>query len=967
MPMRLCQCPRCHSNLITCADGTVLRGKYLSKRNKQKHMAEFRKHTRLSLTSFDSAASQATDPATINPKSPSSISSEINEVSSTHPDLSSGDELVAEPTSVALMVSIFIDWLHIFCNISKENCRSARNFLLQIVLASQNTPSTSFTLAQDPRTLIKIALPDFKIRKTVYCTNCYSLYPTIDIPWKCTYKETTRCSPCDNDLFCTQSSFRSVQSKGSSMLHPYRMTTNDLAHISIPRGYYVTQSMDSWIRWFLAFEGIEDAIESWAQEVHSSSDETIGDIQKGTGWKELSWASTSETGSTLNLCFSLFVDWFNPRNNKLAGKQQSMGIVAMACLNLPPQLRNKLSHIFIAGIMPGPQAPNKTTISHLLVPLVDDLKKLQEPSQISTFKQPNGRMIQVRLLTLIGDTGATHKVGGFASHSAKYYCTWCLSNDTELSNLKCGKPRTGQETREKGLQWKEASKNQQTQLLRQSGVRYSELNRLEYCDPVKHLALGMMHNWMEGILAHHFRIRWGFQDSSHATIQKRASGKKDCHGHQKKRKVEGLVGEVEGIWGTESDDADEDGESSKSDIVLDGGETGGVFSAPLRRLFREKLAGLVLPDRIEGLPKDLGSVKHGKLKAMQWHSLWVFAIPLIILELFIDNVENIGPKSKRYRILQNTAFLVRCTNLITSWPIKQSTGRKFQQSYEKYNNTSQEIFKNLKVLPNHHYALHIPEQMETWGPMNGVAEFWGKRLVGALQKIKTNERFGDMEQTMMMKIIGQQRLLVHAVMGCLSEENPKKSQQRRRNGIVFKSEEYNQILEHVRQEDGYQQVRAHWDFPHPEGSLVLQRQGRSVQAWHGPNNLKITPMPPHNCIQYCVGDLISYAKISQIYEYLHPKGTHAHAISIHPIQNRFAKDLTRPSKTFQFLCYLMKVVVGEEMTTQSIISPAQITNLMAYHSLSAGTFGIETNGIAMVPCNHLGYLAINETTGPSLF
>ncbi|MBW0502554.1 hypothetical protein O181_042269 [Austropuccinia psidii MF-1] len=97
---------------------------------------------------------------------------------------------------------------------------------------------------------------------------------------------------------------------------------------------------------------------------------------------------------------------------------------------------------------------------------------------------------------------------------------------------------------------------------------------------------------------------------------------------------------------------------------------------------------------------------------------------------------------------------------------------------------------------------------------------------------------------MMMKIIGQQRLLGHEDMGPISNCNTRKGNQRIKNGIFFKREEYSLILEHVRHEDGYQQVWAQWEFPHPEGPLVLQRSGQFLPAWHGPNNLKITPMPP---------------------------------------------------------------------------------------------------------------------------
>lgn len=53
-----------------------------------------------------------------------------------------------------------------------------------------------------------------------------------------------------------------------------------------------------------------------------------------------------------------------------------------------------------------------------------------------------------------------------------------------------------------------------------------------------------------------------------------------------------------------------------------------------------------------------------------------------------------------------------------------------------------EIFQNVTIRPNHHYALHIPNQIRQWGPLHAVAEFAGEKLIGVLQKIQRNTRLG---------------------------------------------------------------------------------------------------------------------------------------------------------------------------------------------------------------------------------
>jgi hypothetical protein len=75
-------------------------------------------------------------------------------------------------------------------------------------------------------------------------------------------------------------------------------------------------------------------------------------------------------------------------------------------------------------MIPAPKEPDMTTISHILAPLVDELLLLNTGIFVQTPKFPNGRKLSVHLGALIGDIVATHKIAGFASHSATLFCLW---------------------------------------------------------------------------------------------------------------------------------------------------------------------------------------------------------------------------------------------------------------------------------------------------------------------------------------------------------------------------------------------------------------------------------------------------------------------------------------------------------------------------------------------------------------
>lgn len=66
-------------------------------------------------------------------------------------------------------------------------------------------------------------------------------------------------------------------------------------------------------------------------------------------------------------------DLFNPLTNKQAGKKASVGLVALACLNLPIEIRYKPENMFLAAIIPGPHEPPLDRTNPYLAPIVDFL------------------------------------------------------------------------------------------------------------------------------------------------------------------------------------------------------------------------------------------------------------------------------------------------------------------------------------------------------------------------------------------------------------------------------------------------------------------------------------------------------------------------------------------------------------------------------------------------------------------
>jgi hypothetical protein len=130
-----------------------------------------------------------------------------------------------------------------------------------------------------------------------------------------------------------------------------------------------------------------------------------------------------------------------------------------------------------------------------------------------THKHPAGCTIRVGILPVIGDLLAIRKVLGFAGVASKlHFCSFCKLSRNDIEELDVSKfiPQNGAEVRAAAQSWQEAaSKKERTRVFQESGVWWSSLHLLGYRDHVKHTVLGLMHNWLEGVLQHHARVLWG--------------------------------------------------------------------------------------------------------------------------------------------------------------------------------------------------------------------------------------------------------------------------------------------------------------------------------------------------------------------------------------------------------------------------------------------------------------------------
>jgi len=665
-----------------------------------------------------------------------------------------------------MLVCTLAAWLHLACGLSLVATARCLKFINIIVCTAvelgyllAQRPSLSspipppsippLSLPTDVRKAISALSVEPNIMRSICCPKCLAKYDLDSLPQVCLRRETPRSKVCGEKLWTTRST------RGGPR--------------TVPRRLYCTQDFESWLEYLLSRPGIEDLINKSYE--HQPSHDIMHSIWDSPAWKSLG----NYTTTPHNLTFSYYIDWFNPFTNKIAGKTASCGAIMMFCLNLPHELQRLPENTFFAGITPPPKEPTSTTITAITDPIIDQFEAMWHGRVIRTYRHPGGIRKRAAILPGIGDLLAIRKAMGFAAVRSHNFCSFCKLRYSEIGSLDYAKwqPRVGLEVLQAALEWKEATtKKTRKEIFDKHGVRWSSLNRLAYRDPVRHTVLGLMHNWIEGILQHHVRVRWGIgivppvdedvddnrpsspmSDTTEyldidseiineevQSIWEESQSHIDTPSHLRRLRSEAFIhinaesNDVE-VDSDGDNDADfqPDDESDEDDGDENAWNATCVFTASQLSKIHACLSDTVIPGWIERPPTNLGAKSHGKLKADQWFTLFTIFLPLIIPEIWL-----VSSNKRHAALLENFYDLVTCTNIVCSYAITEASADAYRDHYIKYRRSLDQLFPNIPTRPNHHYAMHNPELMKFWGPLIKLSEFPYEQHNGRLQKIKTN-------------------------------------------------------------------------------------------------------------------------------------------------------------------------------------------------------------------------------------
>ena len=397
--------------------------------------------------------------------------------------------------------------LNVVANVTRSPCNFILRMMKQVLRLAFHDSSWN-DIPQDIRTAReKFGLDPVTITFAT-CPACSSLYAPTETSGKTTYP--VRCA------------FKRFPTSSACNARLTEVGIERGVGVRVPVRPYIMQSFTDFAGKLYSRPGVEDLIRRTRKCM--AEDAEIRDINQASAIRDFKGADGKtfvDCEDEIRTVWSFSYDAFNPFHNKAAGKSASIGSIAMECISLPGSYRARPENIYFAGAVPGPRQPSLDGLNPFLAPLVDVLDRSYHHGTwySRTYEHPEGRRSREAIIPTVNDLPGSRKVSGSAGHSANRFCSLCYLQKSDINCLDLAKwiPVTCQEHRRFAKEWLDAtSKSKRKAFYKKHGVRWSELLRLSYWDPVNWVVVDGMHNLFLGIVRHHFRVvigtKWDERD-----------------------------------------------------------------------------------------------------------------------------------------------------------------------------------------------------------------------------------------------------------------------------------------------------------------------------------------------------------------------------------------------------------------------------------------------------------------------
>lgn len=154
-----------------------------------------------------------------------------------------------------------------------------------------------------------------------------------------------------------------------------------------------------------------------------------------------------------------------------------------------------------------------------------------------------------------------------------------------------------------------------------------------------------------------------------------------------------------------------------------------------------------VPSWLNSVPHNFGEAAAGTIKADEWRNLSTIFFPIALISMWGDGSSHAtANEAFRFRqILDHTMLLVSAISLACMCTATAARSAAYLDCMSKYIKDLVILHPDVNYRPNHHMAMHLPHFLHLFGPVRSWWCFPFERLIGQLQRLLSNHKFGKFD------------------------------------------------------------------------------------------------------------------------------------------------------------------------------------------------------------------------------
>lgn len=171
----------------------------------------------------------------------------------------------------------------------------------------------------------------------------------------------------------------------------------------------------------------------------------------------------------------------------------------------------------------------------------------------------------------------------------------------------------------------------------------------------------------------------------------------------------------------------------------------GTASDKYLDVIKAVVKGVEKPSWLSTVPSDFGRTRTGTLKADEWRAFATIYLPIALVLLWGEGSKHssLQVAAARRAILDHTMYLVQALSLACYRTTTDSRIQNMHRHLSDYLRCLSEVHKDARPTLNHHMSLHLSKYLKLFGPVHSWWSYPFERLIGRLQHMPTNHKFGE--------------------------------------------------------------------------------------------------------------------------------------------------------------------------------------------------------------------------------